>query len=419
MMNLAKKSLVLLLVLAWMTITSVTPAMAAKREEPLKAAFVRGGELWLKEGTREKRLAAGPFVRHPKWSFDGKWLAFTKGEEEQELWVLELRSGKASLVSPKGGGRFQWSPKDRKLAYQTEGLLSYVDADQPDKPLGQAAGIGNFSWLPAGGGFFASSQSELLPDGWTPISLYQIPLQALGDASQYITVHVLPKPSDDFFSVDTSLFKWSADGSWIAFLAKPTASLPADSNTLCVITADGVVFRTLDEMVGNEEWFAWAESGDQLAYIAGIGREATHNKQLKVLSVTHEKGSAYTPEGYVDQAFAWQDLRHIAVSRAVELKPERGAAAAALPFIARVELESGKQTSITQPSANFGAYYPVGLQSKLAWVIHGQAAARVIVAEQDGRQPVEWIKEVDSADSYYGQWRWPAVLSFYERPSAK
>ncbi|WP_169084207.1 PD40 domain-containing protein [Paenibacillus sp. PL91] len=406
-------SVMLMVAFVWVSSGSGA-AMAAKGFSSFKAAFVRNGELWLKEGRQEKKLVNGPFVRNPKWSFDGEWLAYTKGEAEKELWVLQLRTGQSKLVSMEGGRNFQWAPHAEMLAYQTEELLQYVDVFRPDKPLGAAKGIGNYSWLPDGKGFFASSQSELLPDGWTPISLYQIPLAGLSNPSQYVTVHVLPSPSDDFFAVATSVFKWSADGRWIAFLAKPTASLSADSNTLCVITTDGVVFRTLDEMANNEQWFEWAERGDRLAYIAGIGREATSNKQLKVIAVTSEKSAEYTPKGFVDQAFAWQDEQHIVVSRAAESKPGDGQTTIAYPFLMRVELESGEQTSITKPSSKHGTYHPVALKSKLAWVERDQSTANVIVANERGRHAAQWIKGIDTAESYYEQWYWDEVLAFYE-----
>ncbi|MDQ8738221.1 hypothetical protein [Paenibacillus sp. LHD-38] len=402
----------LLFALVWMA-GGTEDAEAVKGDNELIAAFVRNGDLWIKRNNQEKKLAGGPFIRNPRWSFDGKWLAYTKGEFEKELWVLELSTARSSLVHPEGGSRFQWSPSEEKLAYQMNGQLQYVDARSPNKPLGTADGIGNYSWLPSGDGFFASSQSELLPDGWTPIILYRIPIKALGDISQYITVHVLPKQSDDFFAVGTSVFKWSADGRWIAFLATPTASLSADSNTLCVVSADGVVFRTLDEMVNNAQWFEWADRGDHLAYIAGVGREATRNKQLRVLAVTTEKAAEYTPKDFVDQAFAWQGLAHMVVSRAVESKEGSGLSEAAYPYLVRVELENGRQKLITKPSKKHGAYNPIALHSMLAWVKYNGAEADVMLADENGRHAGEWIKRLDIADSYYGQWNWPAVLSFY------
>lgn len=408
-----KVGLVLLLLALIWTAGGTEDVAAVKGDRDLMAAFVRNGDLWVKQNNQEKKLASGPFIRNPRWSSDGKWLAFTKGEFEKELWVLELQTAGSRLVHTDGGANFQWSPSGEKLAFLINGMLQYVDARNPGTPLGTANGIGNYSWLPSGGGFFASSQPELLPDGWTPVSLYRIPLNVLGDPSQYITVHVLPKQSDDFFAVGTSVFKWSADGHWIAFLATPTASLSADSNTLCVISADGVVFRTLDEMVNNARWFEWAARSDRLAYIAGVGREAARNKQLKVLAVTTEKGAAYTPKGFVDQALAWQDMEHVVVSRAVESREESGQSEPSYPYLVRVELENGKQKLITKPSKKHGAYNPIALHSMLTWVKYGQAEADVMLGDENGRHAGEWIKGIDAADSYYGQWNWPAVLSFY------
>ncbi|WP_339205561.1 hypothetical protein MHH56_32040 [Paenibacillus sp. FSL K6-3182] len=391
----------------------IAAAPNGEQEQLLRAAFVRNGELWLKTGQVEKKLASGPLVRNPKWSFDGEWLAYTQGDAEQELWVLHLPTGRSKLVAANVGKNFQWAPKNKLLAYQIKDQLQYVDASSPDKPLGSAAAIDNFSWLPYGKGFFASSQSELLPDGWTPIHLYQIPLRTMDDPRTYTTVHVLPAPSDDFFAVGTSEFKWSADGRWIAFLAKPTASLSADSNILCVISTDGVVFRTLDEMVNNPQWFSWAKSGSRLAYIAGIGREATSNKQLKVLEVTSEKGAAYTPKHFVDQAFVWQDLQHIIVSRAAESKPDGDQRLAAFPYLVRVDLNNGVQKHLTKPYRKHGAYNPVVLHSKLFWVRDDHTTADVIMADIDGHHAVEWVKGIDQADSYYGQWDWSEVIAFY------
>ncbi|KRE53625.1 TolB family protein [Paenibacillus sp. Soil522] len=391
------------------------PAAAMKENSSLTAAFVRNGDLWMKTGEHEKKLAGGPFVRNPKWSSDGKWIAYTKGEVEQELWALNVRTGRSSLVSAQGGRNFQWAPNAEMLAYQTAELLQYAEMSRPDKPLGAAKGIGNYSWLPDGKGFFASSQSELLPDGWTPVSLYQIPLEALGDPNKYVTVHVLPKPSDDFFAVGTSLFKWSADGRWIAFLATPTASLSADSNTLCLLTTDGVVLRTIDEMVNNDQWFEWAATGDRLAYIAGIGREAGRNKQLKVIAAASEKSASYTPKGYADQSFAWQGLEHIAVSRVAESEQGSDQAAQRKPFLANVELGSGKQTKLTKPPGASGDYNPISLVSKLAWIRYDHRTANVIVADVKGRHAVEWIRNIDAASNYYEQWKWGEVLQFFKQ----
>ncbi|WP_138753904.1 translocation protein TolB [Paenibacillus sinopodophylli] len=409
----------LLLSFIWIAGGAEYSEAAQDRSLP-KAAFVREGSLWVKTGAEEKLLDKGPAVQNPSWSFDGKWIAYTKGADEPELWVRELGSAVSTLVHSAGGARFQWSPHDEKLAYLIDGQLNYINAKQPNVVLGTAAGIGNFSWLPSGKGFFASSQSELLPDGWTPITLYEIPLEALGKPADYVTVHVLPKPSDDFFAVGTSMFKWSADRRWIAFLAKPTASLSADSNTLCAVSADGVVFRTLDEMVNHEQWFEWSPRGDQLAYIAGVGREATSNKQLKVVAVSSERTAAYTPRRFVDGDFAWQNSAHIVVSRAKERKDgELAPANPVYPHLVNIELASGKQKQLTKPSKKHGEYNPSTLNDSLAWVNADQTTANVVLADEHGRHAAIWIRKIDIAPSYYGQWSWSSVVSFYVHPQTQ
>lgn len=409
------RSYIVVIVVVLSMMAGAASVFAAREDGIFKAAFVRNGDLWMKAGNLEKKLSSGPFIRNPKWSYDGEWIAYTKGEDEQELWLLQVQTGRGSLVSAEGGRNFQWAPNSNLLAFQTPQLLQYVDVKQPDKPLGSAKGMSNYSWLPDGRGFFASSQSELLSDGWTPVVLYQIPLNALSDPSKYVTVHVLPKQSDDFFAIGTSIFKWSADGRWIAFLATPIASLSADSNTLCVLRSDGVLFRTIDQMANNDQWFEWAAEGTRLAYIGGVGREASVNKRLKVLDVTSGKSAEYTPKGYVDQSFTWRGLQHIVVSRAVEAERGSDPANRQKPFLVDVELASGKQSHLTKPPGAFGDYNPVSIPPKLAWVRYNGSIANVIIANTNGRHAVEWIKSIDPAAHYYEQWDWNAVLQFYKR----
>lgn len=394
-------------------------AEAAERGAELKAVFIRGGDLWIQSGDTEKQMTQGDYIRHPKWSKDGQWIAYTKGENEQELWVLHVPTGASRIVSPKGGSwaNFQWAPDMNRLAFQTEQQLFWADPQQPDKHVEIAKGIGNYSWLPDGSGLLASSAAKLLPDtGWTPVSIVQIPLTAAGEPLPGKTLYVLPKPTDEFLAVGTSIFKWSADGRWIAFLATPTASLSADSNTLCILSADGATFRKLDEMVHNDQWFEWAGVGHKLAYIGGIGREAGSNKQLKVVEIPKGKPAAFIPAGYVDQGLAWQGLHHIVVSRAREAKPaDDGPAIRPFPSLVDVELKKERTQSITSPSDAHGDYQPTVLPAhQLAWVRSNRQMAQVMLADTNGRHERLWIPNIDLGANYYEQWNWSAVLQIYK-----
>ncbi|WP_239615665.1 translocation protein TolB [Cohnella mopanensis] len=409
----------------------VNPAIvAAKTKDSLKAAFVRGGDLWVKTGDAERQLTKGEVVRNPKWSFDGEWIAYSTGENQQELKLLQASTGRSQLVSRTGGSNYQWSPDHNRLAFLLEQKLVWVSPNMPDRQAEIAEGIGNYSWLPEGNGFIASTVTELLPDGWTPVRIVEIPLTGNGvaapkgqpasegkPASLGRTLFVLPKQSDDFFAVGTSGFKYSTSGKWIAFLATPTASLSADSNTLCLLASDGQGFRKVDQMVNNNEWFKWADRGDKLAYIGGIGREATSNKQLKVLEAPTGKPISYTPSGYVDQGFTWEGLQHIVVSRAKELKSTGSPATKPLPNLVEIKLQGPRNKPISQPPAKYGDFNPQYLPyvNELGWVRSDRSQSNVLISGRGGKQPQVWIKNIDAGADFYEQWRWSEVLSFYNR----
>ncbi|QMV41895.1 PD40 domain-containing protein [Cohnella cholangitidis] len=397
------------------------PAIAeAKPKDSLKAAFVRGGDLWAKAGKDERQLTKGEAVRNPKWSFDGEWIAYSSGEGQQELKLLEVSTGKSQLVASTGGNNFQWSPDHNRLAFLQGQKLVWVSVNKPDRQTEVSDGIGNYSWLPDGKGFIASSAAELLPDGWTPVKIVEIPLAGQGDPSKVKTLFVLPKQSNDFFAVGTSIFKFSSSGKWIAFLATPTASLSADGNTLCLLSSDGSVFKKVDQMANNNEWFNWADRGDKLAYIGGVGREATSNKQLKVLEAPDGKAASYTPAGYVDQSFTWEGEQRVVVSRTKEWKGSAGGSGTAnkpLPNLVEIKLQGPRFKPLTQPPAKYGDFNPqfLAYANQLGWVRSDRTRSDVLVAGRGGKHPLVWIKNIDAGANFYEQWKWSEVLSFYDR----
>lgn len=140
-------------------------------------------------------------------------------------------------------------------------------------------------------------------------------------------LYALPNEHDDFLALVASGFRWSPDQKWISFLAVPTASWSADSNTLCLVRADGSRFEKVDRMLLNTQWFKWAPANNILAYIEGSGRVALENKHLKVKELPALQQNTFTPKGYVDWDFTWKNDNVIIVSRAkeagIETPPEK------------------------------------------------------------------------------------------------
>ncbi|MCC3376082.1 hypothetical protein [Cohnella sp. REN36] len=406
----------------------LAPAEAAPAPEsaPLAtktppAAFVREGDLWIKADGHERAVTSGEYVRHPKWSRDGKWIAFTRGKQEEELWVMNVATGESRLISDHSGpADFRWSPTGSRLAYLSQAQLYLCDMQPEARPLLVAADISNFAWLPDGAGFLASSAAHLLAGTWTPVRIGKIRLPSGGKPGSIETFYVLPAMGSDFFAVGTSTFKWSADGRWIAFVAKPTASLSVDADYLCVLSADGRTFKTIGRMLAYEEWFSWAPQGANLAYIGGIGRETTQDKKLTVASVPNGKPAVYTPTGYVDQSLAWRGERRIAVSRAPESTWSANPAARPLPYLAEANLDSGSQAKLTSPGADQGDYGPISLPGqRLAWVRSDRATgqADVLISGANPAQAAVWIRHLDQGTDYYEHLDWSPVLGILGQPA--
>ncbi|GAA3401318.1 TolB family protein [Paenibacillus hodogayensis] len=385
--------------------------------KPLQAAFVRKGDLWLKLGGEETQITHGARAQTPKWSADGKFVAYAAGDRAGDIWVYSLES-KRQLQVYSGGSHYEWAPEGHRLAFTIDSILNYADV-RPEKvePFRNVTGgTGNYSWLPDGSGFLVSSTASLLPNGWTSVQLFEVPVDAGMDPRKTKRLFTLPAQSDTFFAVGTSVFRWSPDGKWISFIAVPTASWSADSNTLCVLATDGKTFRQVDKMLRYPAWFRWAPDRNRLAFIAGEGRFAIHNKRLKIASFPADTPPSYTPEGYADRDFAWESERFITVSRSKEGEEGSGTVLKPLPALVRIDLRSNVQKPIREPPPQQGDYAPVWLPShgKLAWVRSGGEQAEAWLARGDGSNASRAIAGIDAASFYYGAYAWDEVIAWYE-----
>ena len=66
----------------------------ASAEIPLKAAFIRDHQLWIKNDDQEIQLTNEGYVNSPQWSYDGQFLAYLKSEklgEASNLFIYERK----------------------------------------------------------------------------------------------------------------------------------------------------------------------------------------------------------------------------------------------------------------------------------------------------------------------------------------
>jgi len=404
------KKTILIIFMVILPIHVPSLAFANHPTDNLRAAFIRNHNLWIKQGTKERRVTDGENVRYPKWSHDGNWIAYLKGSKTEdeivydgELWLYNTKMNNHFKIKADVSHNFQWAPRDNKISFMVGKslyMLHLVSAI-PFLPIKIAGEIENFSWLPDGISLLTSAkESEQLHSN---IVLSKItPGQNNPIIEHFYTI---PVGKEEYF-VSTSQFKWSFDRQWLSFLLIPTASLSADANTLCVLSRDGTVFRKVGEMLNEENWFHWAPSKNILGFISGIGREATIHKQFEMVHLPSFNEISLTPKGYVDRDFSWRGNERLYVSRSLG-NQQTDMSKQPLPRIYEVPVTAGMNHQVTSPSINEGDFAPQFFRDLHIWIRTDRQSASVYVSPNEK----EWINNMAVASSYYGRWNWDEVLS--------
>lgn len=403
-------SVVLFMFLCSITITSA-------ENNSVKVAFIRHHNLWIKVDGKEKQLTKGENITGPKWSHDGEWLAYVKGKKQNILELYRLKDGKKVTPFHSEASNYQWSPTENIIAFIFTGTLNTFDVEKKNADFENvSAGVGDYAWYPDGKNFLVSSEAHLLPTGWTGAQLYEVQKDAHMNPHKMKHLYALPNEHDDFLALVASGFKWSPDQKWISFLAVPTASWSADSNTLCLVRAEGSRFEIVDQMLLNTEWFKWAPSKNILAYIEGSGRVALENKHLKIKELPVLKQQTFTPKGYVDWDFTWKNDNVIIVSRAKEGGFETLPEKRPFPSLYEINSTSDKQYQITKSSNKQGDYHPIFMKksNQLIWIRSDRKKADIWIAYSDGKHEKKWIENVDVPEWYYEKWNWENVISVKE-----
>jgi Tol biopolymer transport system component len=399
------------------------PSVDAHGEVTMRAAFVRDGALWLKIGEKEQRITREGRIRTPVWSADGNWIAYEQRsgswkESSGELWVYHLPDGKKYRVAA-NGAHPMWSPTLSILAFQSDSVLYMVDlrTESPRTARRMADGIDRFSWLPNGQGWLVSSAAEWRPEGWTQPLLQRILFHPETGHHAASVFFKIPNPvrtrGKTYLAVETSAFSWSNDGRWVAFAVKQTPSMSADSNVLCVLSADGKDFLPIGEVLAYEDWWAWAPRESVLAYVEGGDRMAQKQKRLHVIGPPFAQGKNLSAAGYSDQGVAWLTDRLLLVPRVVDREWVSDPGQRPLPSISLVSVPDLRTRKISAPPRGAGDFAPQAFPKAgvVAWVRTNRVKAEVWLAKPDGSGAHRWIDRIDPGVPYYDHWEWREVLS--------
>jgi dipeptidyl aminopeptidase/acylaminoacyl peptidase len=99
-------------------------------------------QIWVWDGQRAESYTQGPHDGSPRWSPDGRWLAFLRKEENDkahpQVAVMSTTGGEANIVTdlPLGASDLVWSPDSTKLAVIGSVWRSDV-ADRDDDERGK------------------------------------------------------------------------------------------------------------------------------------------------------------------------------------------------------------------------------------------------------------------------------------------
>ncbi|PDZ09686.1 translocation protein TolB [Bacillus pseudomycoides] len=407
---------IIVLIVCVCCLCEAVPTVQAETKN-IQVAFIRNHNLWIKIDGNEKQITKGEYITKPKWSHDGKWIAYAKGEEQNQLELYRVADEKKVVPSQTEATNYQWSPAENIIAFEFTSTLNTFDAEKKNATFENvSSGVGDYAWYPDGKKFLVSSEAQLLPTGWTGAQLYEVQKDAGMNPNKMKHLYTLPSMQEDFLAYIASDFKWSPNQKWIAFLAVPTASWSADSNTLCLLKADGSYFEKVDQMLLNSQWIQWAPSKNILAYIEGSGRFALENKHLKVKELPALQQEKFTPKGYVDWDFTWQDNELITLSRAKEMEWSNEEEKRSLPSLYQVNIQSNRQRQITTPSKKYGDYNPLYIKSEnqLTWMRSDRKKADMWLANGDGSKAKKWIENIDVPQWYYEKWNWEEVISVKE-----
>jgi dipeptidyl aminopeptidase/acylaminoacyl peptidase len=262
-------------------------------------------DIWMTswDGTQTIHVTSTPESESsPRWSPDGRYLAFVSGRQEGkggQIWLLDRRGGEAQRITTIKGGidDYVWSPDSKRLALvldvETDSIAARDTAEhKTPKPIV----INRYNFKQDITGYLGSKRTHLAlldlatkkvdtltstlsdddspswsPDGARIAFVREAPPEPGNEKDNDIYVidarpGAMPKQLTDFPGPDGGRPSWSPDGKWLAFTRGDEPRFSAyHLNKLTVVPSDGsaparVVTATLDRPVSSARFTADGQS---------------------------------------------------------------------------------------------------------------------------------------------------------------
>jgi len=258
----------------------------------------RDTDIWMAswDGKQQVRLTFTAETREssPRWSPDGRYLAFltSRGSEEEkklgaQIWLLDRTGGEAQkLTDVKGGvSDYAWSPDGKRLVFVSS---DFDTADEPEKMEGWKRKTA--PPIVVDRYHFKQDIEGYLKKLYSHIFVFDV----AGKKAEQVT-------KGDF---DDSSPAWSPDGTKIAFIGRrgPDADRNENSDLFVVDTKAGAEPKKLTSFVGaNVGRPAWSPDGQWIAYLQGDEAKSLAYEQHMLAVVPAAGGAAKLLTASIDR----------------------------------------------------------------------------------------------------------------------
>ncbi|MFG1610543.1 hypothetical protein [Actinoplanes sp. NPDC049265] len=296
-------------------------ASAATPALPSLVAYVRGGDVYVSKGAAETRLTKDGGYTRPRWSPDGKQLAYLKGGQ---LWTMKADGTAKRRLTTRAASGPSYSPDGKWIAFAS---LSCSGGPGVYRVSATATNAQPEVLFPG------DCRGEALPASPTPAAA------ASGDLNARLR-------TDDAVA-------WSPDGTRIAFRGGNCESVYDNCLTVGTVATGGE--RTIAAFGGGSlqnSGFAvlpnWRSDGAKLAFTAyQEGETAAESAPVHVVELDTISGAKRTVGATLDREMAYVDA-----TRAVATGQYNGGSyvmVVALSGNSRTAFHAGSQPSV-QPT---------------------------------------------------------------------
>lgn len=406
----------LLLSLAALAVCSIPSFSEHHPASPGVIAYTDKDGLWIKElpGHDAKKLVSGGDILKPRFSFSGRWLAYTKySPKKSELWLIS-RNGTGSLKAATLSipCSFTWSPSEDILAYAAEDdTLQLYDAEKmTDRKLVKLRYDKHFSWSPDG--------------RWLAVELSAISIGRIGvDGTSCREIFSMGSSSKD----GLWLADWSPDGKDILFWLKPSFGLSAmaDGVPLFAFPAGGGKPRKLvSRALIYKNFRAYSPDRRYLAVTDGSNREIWTDKRIALIEMATGSKSVLTPNGVSAFSPAWSpDGKHIAYVEGPDIGSVGGGEKAKAGvrqrriWIINKDGSDRHQLIRNSPCREERPQWSPDGQSILFFRIDGKEQVSLWLAGKERNNPtpaVTILNDITPGVGYYGGTDWDDYLTWWK-----